>query len=261
MLKPPQVCFGCCLLFWGSAQLPAGTLCWTPWSLAPPTHGARRIPHSSAADMHHSIVQLILRICGLDIWLAPPRHHPITTRLDCAWRLPPSRLRASGAIPSAPLFPVFSHCGCSRPGAVIPSTPACAMQSCAVQRTVQTERPRPPPPRPAGTLMIEPTESESKAELDRFCDAMIAIRAEIAAVQEGRLPRDDNPLKHAPHTAAVVLADSWDRPYSREQVGGRAPEGREERGSGAHLRWARQKSWGCALRASPARPWGFLAEG
>ena len=54
----------------------------------------------------------------------------------------------------------------------------------------------------AGTLMIEPTESESKAELDRFCDAMIAIRAEIAAIAAGKLDRADNPLKHAPHTAA-----------------------------------------------------------
>ena len=69
-----------------------------------------------------------------------------------------------------------------------------------------------------GTLMIEPTESESKDELDRFCDAMIAIRAEIRAVEEGRLPRDDNPLKNAPHTAAMLLAERWPRPYSREQA-------------------------------------------
>jgi glycine dehydrogenase len=68
----------------------------------------------------------------------------------------------------------------------------------------------------AGTLMIEPTESESKAELDRFCDAMIAIRAEIRAIEEGRMDREDNPLKHAPHTAAVVAADAWKHPYSRE---------------------------------------------
>jgi glycine dehydrogenase len=66
-----------------------------------------------------------------------------------------------------------------------------------------------------GTLMVEPTESESKAELDRFCEAMIAIRAEIRAVEEGRLDRDDNPLRNAPHTAAVVLADDWSHPYSR----------------------------------------------
>ena len=68
----------------------------------------------------------------------------------------------------------------------------------------------------AGTLMIEPTESESKAELDRFCDAMIGIRKEIALVEAGTLPRDNNMLKHAPHTADVVLATAWDRPYSRE---------------------------------------------
>ncbi len=67
-----------------------------------------------------------------------------------------------------------------------------------------------------GTLMVEPTESESKAELDRFCDAMIAIREEIRAVEEGRLDREDNPLKHAPHTAAVVTADEWKHAYGRE---------------------------------------------
>jgi glycine dehydrogenase len=67
----------------------------------------------------------------------------------------------------------------------------------------------------AGTLMVEPTESESKAELDRFCDAMIAIREEIRAVEEGRMDREDNPLKHAPHTAAVVCADEWTRKYPR----------------------------------------------
>ena len=70
----------------------------------------------------------------------------------------------------------------------------------------------------AGTLMIEPTESESKAELDRFCDAMIAIRAEIAAVAAGRLDRADNPLKHAPHTAREVMADVWTHAYTREQA-------------------------------------------
>ncbi|APV50848.1 glycine dehydrogenase (aminomethyl-transferring) [Betaproteobacteria bacterium GR16-43] len=68
----------------------------------------------------------------------------------------------------------------------------------------------------AGTLMVEPTESESKAELDRFCEAMIAIRNEIRAVEEGKLDREDNPLRHAPHTAAVVVADDWPHKYSRE---------------------------------------------
>ena len=70
----------------------------------------------------------------------------------------------------------------------------------------------------AGTLMIEPTESESKGELDRFCDAMIAIRKEIAEVESGRADAKDNLLKHAPHTAATVLTDEWTRPYSREQA-------------------------------------------
>ena len=68
----------------------------------------------------------------------------------------------------------------------------------------------------AGTLMVEPTESESQAELDRFCDALIAIRAEIAAVEAGEVDQKENVLKHAPHTAEVVSADVWDRPYSRQ---------------------------------------------
>jgi len=67
-----------------------------------------------------------------------------------------------------------------------------------------------------GTLMVEPTESESKEELDRFIDAMIAIRDEIRAVEEGKSDREDNPLKNAPHTAAVVVADDWSPAYSRE---------------------------------------------
>lgn len=67
----------------------------------------------------------------------------------------------------------------------------------------------------SGTLMVEPTESESKAELDRFCDAMIMIREEIRAVEEGRMDKEDNPLKHAPHTAAVVSAEEWNRRYPR----------------------------------------------
>ena len=66
-----------------------------------------------------------------------------------------------------------------------------------------------------GALMIEPTESESKAELDRFIDAMIAIRAEIRAIEQGRMDRVDNPLKHAPHPAAAVAADAWPHAYSR----------------------------------------------
>ena len=70
----------------------------------------------------------------------------------------------------------------------------------------------------AGTMMIEPTESESKAELDRYCDALLTIRQEIAAVEDGRLPRDDNPLKHAPHTMEAVTTSHWTHPYSREQA-------------------------------------------
>jgi glycine dehydrogenase len=68
----------------------------------------------------------------------------------------------------------------------------------------------------AGTLMIEPTESESKAELDRFCDALIAIRTEIAAVENGESDRSNNILKNAPHTAEIVTGDEWDRPYTRQ---------------------------------------------
>ncbi len=68
----------------------------------------------------------------------------------------------------------------------------------------------------AGTLMIEPTESEPKAELDRFVDAMLGIRKEIDAIAAGAVNRENNVLKNAPHTAAVVTADTWDRPYSRE---------------------------------------------
>ncbi|HZY80727.1 MAG TPA: aminomethyl-transferring glycine dehydrogenase [Cyclobacteriaceae bacterium] len=70
----------------------------------------------------------------------------------------------------------------------------------------------------AGTLMIEPTESETKEELDRFCDALIEIRKEIAEVENGTAPKDNNVLKNAPHTAAIIIADSWDRPYSREKA-------------------------------------------
>jgi glycine dehydrogenase len=69
-----------------------------------------------------------------------------------------------------------------------------------------------------GTFMIEPTESESKEELDRFCDAMIAIRAEIREIEEGRADRAVNLLKMAPHTAEAIASDSWDRPYSRERA-------------------------------------------
>ena len=69
-----------------------------------------------------------------------------------------------------------------------------------------------------GTLMVEPTESESQEEIDRFCDAMIAIHTELIAIEEGTLDRINNPLKRAPHTAQVVTSDDWNRPYSREQA-------------------------------------------
>ncbi|MGB8341999.1 MAG: hypothetical protein WCE51_10455, partial [Chthoniobacterales bacterium] len=69
-----------------------------------------------------------------------------------------------------------------------------------------------------GTIMIEPTESEPKHELDRFCDAMIAIRGEIDAIGSGQADRKNNLLKNAPHTAEQVTADKWDHPYSREEA-------------------------------------------
>jgi glycine dehydrogenase len=69
-----------------------------------------------------------------------------------------------------------------------------------------------------GTLMVEPTESESKSELDRFCEAMISIRGEIQDIAEGRQPKDNNVLKNSPHTAEVVTATDWKHPYSREQA-------------------------------------------
>jgi glycine dehydrogenase len=68
------------------------------------------------------------------------------------------------------------------------------------------------------TLMVEPTESESKEELDRFCDAMIAIRGEIEAVISGQVDKRDNILKHSPHTAKAVVSSDWNRPYTREQA-------------------------------------------
>jgi glycine dehydrogenase len=70
----------------------------------------------------------------------------------------------------------------------------------------------------AGTLMIEPTESEPKEELDRFCDAMIQIREEIRAIERGEMDGEDNPLRNAPHTPAMLLAEEWSHPYTREQA-------------------------------------------
>ena len=70
----------------------------------------------------------------------------------------------------------------------------------------------------AGTLMVEPTESESKYELDRFCDAMISIHAEMTAIENGTADAKNNLLKNAPHTADQIASDNWNRPYSREQA-------------------------------------------
>jgi glycine dehydrogenase len=81
----------------------------------------------------------------------------------------------------------------------------------------------------AGTLMVEPTESESLAELDRFCDAMIAIREEIRAVEDGKWPREDNPLKHAPHTIEACVSDEWKHAYPREVAAFPAPWTRDRK--------------------------------
>jgi len=80
-----------------------------------------------------------------------------------------------------------------------------------------------------GTLMVEPTESEPKRELDRFCDAMIAIRSEIREIEEGRAEPGNNILSYAPHTIADVISDAWDRPYSRERAGYPSAETREHK--------------------------------
>jgi len=80
-----------------------------------------------------------------------------------------------------------------------------------------------------GTIMIEPTESEAKVELDRLCDALISIRAEIQQIEMGVADREDNALKHAPHTATCVIADSWEHAYSREQAAYPAPWTREHK--------------------------------
>jgi glycine dehydrogenase len=74
-----------------------------------------------------------------------------------------------------------------------------------------------------GTLMIEPTESESKAELDRFCNAMISIRKEIKEVEAGRYPQDNNVLVNAPHTAEELMSEKWDKPYTRDMAAYPAP--------------------------------------
>jgi glycine dehydrogenase len=80
-----------------------------------------------------------------------------------------------------------------------------------------------------GTLMVEPTESEPKAELDRFVEAMIAIREEIREVEQGKADRENNLLTNAPHSLSVLLADSWSRPYSRERAGFPTPATRDHK--------------------------------
>lgn len=85
--------------------------------------------------------------------------------------------------------------------------------------------------------MIEPTESESKAELDRFVEAMIGIREEIAEIESGKADRANNVLKHAPHPAHVVMADEWDRPYSRDKVGRRIIWEGRRKGDSQHYMW------------------------
>ena len=70
----------------------------------------------------------------------------------------------------------------------------------------------------AGTIMIEPTESESQAELDRFCDALLSIRAEIREIEEGKAEQHNNVLNNAPHTQSIITADEWNLPYSRQKA-------------------------------------------
>jgi glycine dehydrogenase len=81
----------------------------------------------------------------------------------------------------------------------------------------------------AGTIMVEPTESESKEELDRFCEALIAIRGEISAIESGKMDIQDNLLKNAPHTAESLIAGEWNHGYSREQAAYPAPWTREHK--------------------------------
>ena len=78
-------------------------------------------------------------------------------------------------------------------------------------------------------MMVEPTESETKQELDRFCEAMISIHGEILEIASGKVSREKNLLKGAPHTAFVIASDSWDRPYSRERAAFPMPRLRESK--------------------------------
>jgi glycine dehydrogenase len=80
-----------------------------------------------------------------------------------------------------------------------------------------------------GTMMIEPTESESTEELDRFCDALVAIHGEIQEIESGKVPPQNNLLKNAPHTALALAKEPWERPYTREQAAFPAPWTREQK--------------------------------
>ena len=95
--------------------------------------------------------------------------------------------------------------------------------------------------------MVEPTESETLAEIDRFCDAMIAIRGEIAAVESGEWSHEDNPLRNAPHTLAEVTADEWHHPYTRTLAG--FPAGRH---TGPIAATGRDKYWPAVARIDQA---------
>ncbi len=99
----------------------------------------------------------------------------------------------------------------------------------------------------ANTLMIEPTESEGKAEMDRFCDALIEIRKEIREVEDGHQPRDTNLLKMAPHTVADIISKDWNRPYDRERAAYPLP-------------WLREKKfWPSVTRLDDSRLLGSLS--
>ena len=104
----------------------------------------------------------------------------------------------------------------------------------------------------AGTLMVEPTESEPKHELDRFCEAMIAIAGEAAQVAKGEWPKDDNPLVNAPHTAAEALAGEWTHPYSRLEAAYPAGDADTPRNTGRRFR-ASTMSPATAISSAPAR--------
>ena len=107
----------------------------------------------------------------------------------------------------------------------------------------------------SGALMIEPTESEPKAELDRFVDALICIREEIREIEEGRMDRKNNPLKLSPHTLTQVFASEWDRPYTREQAAFPAVTIMKEYEKGAETLFSFFFSLSCKRTPSCGRAW------